>query len=150
MTKNLIYLISSLIVLGCTSKRPLIKCLDLNKMSSDTFYYISSRHYEGFIFPKDYKPGITIEEERFTPSNDQVRRAEIILLEMEKRYGHQFKRQYIGSITPAGDSLVVIRLMKNGFREECFDTMVLFGFHGHYEKNQIMKTTNLSTGKLEE
>jgi len=150
MTRNLLYLISSIVVLGCASKRPRIECLDLNKMASDTSYYISNRYYEGFIFPKDYKPQITVEEKRYTPTNKQVRRAEMILLEMERRYGHRYKRQYIGSITPAGDTLMNIRLMKNGFREECFDAIVAFGFHGHFEKNQRVKTINLSTGKIEE
>ena len=143
-------MISSIVVLGCVSKRPRISCSDMNNMSSDTSYYISNRHYEGFIFPKDYKPLITVEEQRFTPTYNQIIKAEMILLEKEKKYGSRYKRQYIGSITPSGDSLVNIRIMKNGFKEECFDAIVGFGFGDYYEKNQRVKAINLSKEVIKE
>jgi len=74
----------------------------------------------------------------------------MILLEKEKKYGSRYKRQYIGSITPSGDSLVNIRIMKNGFKEECFDAIVGFGFGDYYEKNQRVKAINLSKEVIKE
>ncbi|GEO02524.1 hypothetical protein AAE02nite_01880 [Adhaeribacter aerolatus] len=124
-----------------------MECLDLNNFASDTSYYIKGRHYEGFIFPKEYKPTITTEERRFTPKTNQVQRAEAILLEQERKYGLKYKRQYIGINKDTGDTLVFIRLMKNGFKEECFDKMVNIGFGEYYEKYQKIRTINLTSKK---
>ena len=51
----------------------------------------------------------------------------------------------MGSINQEKDTMVVIRLVKNGInKEECFDKIADFGFGEFYEKNQTVLRINLT------
>jgi hypothetical protein len=90
----------------------------------------------------------TIYGDRFTPSPANIETAERIL-ELKVKYGLDFKRQYIGHLNAAADSLIYIRLLKKGFKEECFDKIVAFGFGQRYEKYQGIHDVNLTKNKTE-
>ena len=131
-------------------KRPSIECFDPNNWSSDTSYYVANKSHEGFILPANYKPfGYEIENERFTPNDNQTRKAELILSDNKLKYNSYYKRQYLGSINLSLDSLITINLTKKGFKMECFDKMFLLGSGAFFEKNQRLKIVNLTTGKIE-
>ena len=146
--RRLIYLIAGSCLLGCSSTRPKIECFDPNNFAADTSYYIQTTKYEGFIFPALYKPMINISGSRFTPKLDHIQRAEKILESEEMDFGPKYKRQYLGSINNDSDTLITIKLMKNGFKEECFDKMVAIGFGERYEKYQRFRTVNLNRKEL--
>lgn len=135
--------------IGCSMNRPMIDCFDPNNSSSDTSYYVSNKSYQGFIFPAKYQPMISINEQRFTPNKDQIERVELILAQGPEDSDLKYKRQYLGSLNTSLDSLITIRLLRRGFREECFDKIVAFGFGEYYEKNQRIKVVNLKTKEIE-
>jgi hypothetical protein len=138
------------LIISCSSPRN-IKCFDPNNVSSDTSYYINDKKFEGFIFPASHKGYLSISDERFTPTENNIREAELILNKHTVNiFNNSYKRQYLGSLSHEGDSLITIRLMKRGFKEECFDKIVAFGSGERYEKNQRKKIINLNTRKIEE
>ena len=146
--RRLIYLIIGFCIGGCSSSRPKIECFDPNNFAADTSYYIQTTKYEGFIFPAFYKPMINISENRFTPKLDHIQRAERILEDEDMDFGSRYKRQYLGSINNNSDTLITIRLMKSGFKEECFDKIVAVGFGERFEKYQRIITVNLNRQEL--
>ncbi|MCD6556663.1 MAG: hypothetical protein J7K64_05655, partial [Bacteroidales bacterium] len=60
-----------------------------------------------------------------------------------------YKRQYLGSLNLKLDTIITIRLLKKGFKKECFDRIVSIGLGGYYEKYQRIKTINLNNRKIE-
>jgi len=149
--KEIIIIIFVFLVFSCNMKRPNIECFDPNNWSADTSYYVANKLYEGFIFPANYNPlGFKIEDERFTPSEEQIHRAELILAESDKIFNRRYKRQYIGRINSNSDSLIWIYLLKTRFKkQECFDRIVSFGCGSYFEKYQRSKLVNLETRKIE-
>lgn len=99
--------------------------------TSDSTYYIKSKCYEGYIFPKeniidaDWMPFNDIRE-RYTPTNDDIIKAENILKEqlgninkqalMNQMKGcpiihkklNKYKRQYFGYINSNGGKIIWI------------------------------------------
>ena len=146
--RRFIFLFFGFCIVGCSISRPKIECFDPNNFAADTSYYIQTTKYEGFIFPAFYKPMIGISENRFTPKLSHIQRAEKILENEEMDFGSKYKRQYLGSVNNDSDTLITIRLMKNGFKEECFDKIVAFGFGERFEKNQRIRTVNLNRQEL--
>ncbi|WP_089679641.1 hypothetical protein [Catalinimonas alkaloidigena] len=120
---------------GCVNGRPKIECTDLNNFSSDTSIYVEAKGYKGFIFPASYKPPFQVSQNRFTPDQAHIRRAEGILASSDKKYRVSYRRQYIGSVNTQLDSIIIVRLMKYGFKEECFDKFMEIRFDGKYGKN---------------
>lgn len=88
-----------------------------------------------------------LSDKRFTPTVADIELAEHIL-KSERKYGRAYARQYLGHIDAKGDTLISIMLLKNGFREACFDKIVAIGFGETYEKNQRIREVNLTKGKI--
>jgi len=142
------YLFLLLILSSCKATRPKIECFDPNGLAADTSYFVRGHGYRGFIFTKNYTPLLTVSPTRFTPTSTDVEIAEKIL-KSKMEYGQVYTRQYIGHVNSSGDSLVYVRLLKNGLREECFDKIVAVGFGVRYEKDQRMHEINLTKKVVE-
>ena len=146
--KTNLFLMIVLILSSCTATRPKIKCFDPNNFASDTSYFVQNHRHPGFIFPETYMPGYKLNPTRFTPTMTEIEMAEDIL-KSKTKYGRLYARQYLGHIKSSGDTLVSVRLLKNGLREECFDKIVEVGFGDRYEKNQRIHDINLTKKKVE-
>jgi len=146
--KRLKYLYLLLILSSCNATRPKIECFDPNSFAADTSYFVRGHKYRGFIFTKNYTPLLTVTRTRFTPTSTDIEIAEKILGSKVK-YGRAYSRQYIGHINSSGDSLVYVRLLKKGLKEECFDKIVAVGFGERYEKDQRMHDINLTKKVVE-
>jgi len=133
---------------SCIGTRPKIGCFDPNNVAADTSYFVRSNKYQGFIFPENYEPLLKLDGIRFTPTLTEIKIGESIL-ELKTEYGRTYNRQYLGHLNVSGDSLIYIRLLKNGFKDECFDKIVAFGFGERYERNQRIHDINLTRKRVE-
>jgi len=141
-----LFLLLLLLLSSCFATRSKIECID--PFAADTSYFVRGHGYLGFIFLKNYTPLITVGETRFTPTLTDLETAENIL-KSKIKYGRVYARQYIGHLNSSGDSLVFVRLLKNGLQEECFDKIVVVGFGDRYERNQRIHNINLTQRKVE-
>ena len=141
------FIILIFLLVSCQTARPKIECFDPNNSAADTSYFVSGKNYFGFIFPEGYSPMGQIGEKRFTPTELNVEIAESILASEEK-FNKAYLRQYLGYVNGSGDSLVFIRLLKNGKKEECVDKMVESGYGSFYEKNQRKREINLTKKQI--
>jgi len=144
-------LLITIMQIGCHSLKTNNDCIRFSSDAVQRASYISNKSYHGFIFPKEYSGFFNLEGERYTPTEVHVMSAEKLLKETENLYSKKYKRQYFGSLNQEGDTIVTVRLLKNGFKiEECFAYSAGIGLGDYYEKYQRIFYINLSKSILEE
>lgn len=145
-----VFILLIVFMFGCSVLRPKFDCLYYGDNKADTSHFVTSKTYQGFIFSESYIPMIQIENNRFTPTTNNIHNAELILNNTYQKYKLRYKRQYLGCINANSDSIILIRLLKDGFKyEDCFDRIVCVGLGDYYEKYQRFLKINLSKDKVE-
>jgi len=138
-------LLITIMQIGCHSVKTNNDCIRFSSDAVERANYISTKFYQGFIFPKEYSGFFNLKGERYTPTEEQVMSAEKLLKETDNLYGKRYKRQYLGSLNQEGDTIVTVRLLKNGFKmEECFAYSSEIGLGDYYERYQRIFYINLS------
>ena len=124
---------------------------------------------DGFIFPSDHILPILLDEGTrcFTPSLEEVTKAEILLLSNEadvnyidfsgkyapdklKKTLYKYNRQYVGYQNAKSDRIILINLLnfasKRKAKEnfEGWETSYVIGFGEFYENNRIALSVNLT------
>lgn len=126
-------------------------------------------HGEGIIFTTEYKLPIIIEDSsmRFTPSTEDVTKAETLLLNNSEEVKYKgligmyepyklkkklctYNRQYVGYQNASSDNVILIHLLnfenkkkaKVNFSE--WKNAYVIGFGDFYERNMLTVTVNLT------
>lgn len=114
----------------CTILWLFLSCTTNKMLASDSALYQVIRlpqYYDeiGVIFYKDYQVPIAISnaKERYTPSVDDVQKAENVLIEKfnlirnqqynVKKYLSKYVRHYIGLINNSGEKNIIVQLIDN-------------------------------------
>ncbi|MCX2576379.1 hypothetical protein [Pedobacter sandarakinus] len=108
------------------------------------------------IFKADYplELGVNVKE-RFTPSSEDVKKGELIVLENSNIKLQKYIMQYLGYINSNGDKILLVNMLKdlgskkNKLYYKDWSSEFILGFGKIYEKNTLLQKANLSTGQLE-
>lgn len=105
----------------------LLLCLSLNAYGQE-FQPIKGRQFSGYIVKKEYPVFKNTKDQRYTPSENDIKRAESILLSNEKYINqhqinegfgsediykslYQYIRQYVGFVNKSGDHIVWVNML---------------------------------------
>lgn len=126
--------------------------------------------YSGNIFKAEYRPWFEISEskERYTPSEDDIIKAENIFLntynekddkqlvnfkegKSYKRKYYKWRRNYLGYLDGDGNKVIIIHLInfthrkKASAKYEEWGKEIIIGYGEWFEKNQLITYINITT-----